>query len=49
MIDAADPDLERGARAVEEPHHDVASVVVGAEEELAARGEPLRPDRDAAV
>ena len=48
MITAAnDADHQRVAAAVEQPHHDVAAVAVGAEEELAVRLEPLRADRHA--
>ena len=39
------PNEERIAAAVEQPHHDVAAVAVGAEEELAVRLEVLRADR----
>ena len=42
-----DADQQRVAAAVEQPHHDVAPVAVGAEEELAVGLEPLRPDRHA--
>ena len=42
-----DADHQRVAAAVEQPHHDVAAVAVGAEEELAVRLEPLRADRHA--
>ena len=41
-----DADQQRGPAAVHQPHHLVAAeAAVGAEEELAAGAEPLRPDR----
>ena len=47
MSAAAMPIMQRVAAAVEQPHHDVAAVAVGAEEELAVRLQVLRADRHA--
>src|SRR5882757_3838783 len=41
-----DPDKERVASAIEEPHGNVPAEAVGAEDEVAVRGEPRRADRD---